>query len=52
MESKDAPTSEEDPVVDFVMALGLPAFVIGFVAVLFTIIFICRRAVEFSFPGA
>lgn len=52
MESKDSPTSDEDPVVDFVMTLGLPGFVIGFLAVLTTIIFICRRAVEFFFPGA
>lgn len=52
MESKDSPQYDEDPVVNFVMALGLPGFVIGFTVVICTILFICRRAMEFFFPGA
>lgn len=52
MKSKDSPQYDEDPVVNLVMSVGLPGFVIGFIVVIFTILFICRRAVEFFFPGA
>ncbi|QYJ23394.1 hypothetical protein KYT87_09325 [Achromobacter sp. ES-001] len=52
MESKDSPQYDEDPVVNLVMSVGLPGFVFGFSVVIFTILFICRRAVEFFFPGA
>ncbi|CAB3711674.1 hypothetical protein [Achromobacter marplatensis] len=52
MESKDAPTPDDDPVVDLVMALGLPGFCIGLLLATAAIFYICRRAIEFFFPGA
>jgi hypothetical protein len=52
VDSKDSPQYDEDPVVNLVMSVGLPGFVIGFSVVIFTILFICRRAVEFFFTGA
>lgn len=52
MKSKEAPTPDDDPVVDLVMALGLPGFCIGLLLATGAIIYICRRAIEFFFPGA
>lgn len=52
MQTKDAPPPDDDPVVDLVMALGLPGFCIGLLVVTVAIFYICRRAIEYFFPGA
>lgn len=52
MDPKDTPTPDEDPVVNFVMALGLPGFFIGFLVVIAAIFYIIHRAIYFFFPGA
>jgi len=51
MKSKDVPEAD-DPIETFVMSWGLPGFVIGLAAVNVALFYICRRAIEFFFPGA
>lgn len=50
MEPKDA-SEPDDPVVNLVMALGLPGAFIGLLLFNAAIFYICHRAVEFFFPG-
>jgi hypothetical protein len=52
MDYDDAPSSDDDPVENFIMSWGLPGFVVGVLVVNAALFYICHRAVEFFFPGA
>ncbi|MNK70401.1 hypothetical protein D3C87_898200 [compost metagenome] len=52
MDSRDAPAPDDDPVESFLMAWGLPGFVIGLVAACAAILYISHRISALFFPGA
>lgn len=52
MDTDDLPEPDDDFVESFIMAWGLPGFVIGLAVVTGTLLYICRRAIEIFFPGA
>lgn len=52
MVSRDVPEPEYDFVERLLIRAGLLGFIAGLGVVYIVIFFICRRAIEFFFPGA
>lgn len=52
MNDNKAPESDDDPVVNLVMAVGLPGFCIGLVVICAAIFCISHRIASLFFPGA